>query len=148
MIVHETRIKAARIKQEEDQRCPKTKRSSWTEFIFFRGKTFIHTKDSNELAEYEKEKKKKKKRAEEKALLTRPSHASPSHLHYSIQHPCLFFESLFFRRRPCFPFHCFFAGLCSLRGAEDGTSRACNLISVKTKISIPRRKGAFVSFYL
>lgn len=31
--------------------------SSSTEFIFFRGKTFIHTKRSNELAEYEKEKK-------------------------------------------------------------------------------------------
>lgn len=39
-----------------------------------------------------------------------------------------FFESPFFRRRPCFSFRCLFAGLCSPRGAEDGTSRACNLI--------------------
>lgn len=57
-----TRIKAAGIRGQpalsEDQR------SSWTEFIFFfffRGETFIHTKRSNELAEYEKEKKEEDK---------------------------------------------------------------------------------------
>lgn len=36
-------------------------RSSRTEFIFFGARLSIHTKDSNELAEYEKEKKKRKK---------------------------------------------------------------------------------------
>lgn len=68
MIVRETRIKVAGIKQEEDQRCPKTKRSFWTEFIFFRGKTFIHAKDSNELAEYEKEKKRRRGRKRKRFL--------------------------------------------------------------------------------
>jgi len=47
MIVRETRIKAAGIKQKEDQRCPKNQRSSWTEFIFFSGQDF-HSREGFE----------------------------------------------------------------------------------------------------
>lgn len=109
MIVRETRIKAAGIKQEEDQRCPKTNGLLELNSFFF-GARLSFTRRIRTSSRNMEKKKKRKMRAEEKALLTWPSHASPSHLHYSIQHPCLFFESPFSYRRPRFPFHCLFAG--------------------------------------
>lgn len=143
MIVRETRIKAAGIKQEEDQRCPKTNGFLELNSFFFGARLSftrrIRTRSRN------MEKKKRKMRAEEKALLTWPSHASPSHLHYSIQHPCLFLE---------FPS---FTGIhvsCSTAFSRDFVPfeelkmvHQELAISFRTKILILLRKEAFVSTF-
>lgn len=85
----ETRIRVEMKREEDQERCVRRQQSFWSEFIFF-GKTFIHAKGF-ERARGIWERKNKKKRGKEdeggkeSACLTRPSHASPSHLHY-IQH--------------------------------------------------------------
>lgn len=118
----ETRIKAVEMKREEDQeRCVRRQQSFWSEFIFF-GKTFIHAKgfERTRWIWERKKKKEKKTRAEKKARVLRDPRT---------RHPPIYITSSTpapFLRIPLLSFHRLFAGLCSLRGAEDGTSRACD----------------------
>lgn len=80
----------------------------------------------------------------EKERLARPSHASPSHLHYIQCAPSMPFllqiPLLSAGVRISRP-GCLFARLCSREEAEDGTPRTRDPIWTTTKISIPLPKG-------
>lgn len=109
---------AAGIKKEEDQRRPTAVALRWIHFLFFWQDFHPRKRFERACRIYEKGGKERRKKAEtRKRRLTRPSHASPSHLHYIYQP---FFEFPLIRRRPYCSCRCFFTGLCSLK-TEDGT---------------------------
>jgi len=128
----EVRIKVVGIKRKEDQRCPKV--TIFLNWIHFFDKTFIHAKDSDEFAKYEK----KDEGSKERTRITRDPRT---------RHPPIYITSSIrafssnlpsFADFPCFSFHCLFARLCSLRRVEDDKSlRDLTLFKTKISISLP-----------
>lgn len=139
MIVHGKENKSSRNEEGPGSRtlCPKATIFLWSEFIFF-GETFLRAKGVERACGIWKRKKGKKRKRRRGRKRKRISYETLARVTLPFTlHPA---QPASFLRIPLLSqasvFHRLFAGLCSLRGADDGTSKACDFILVKTKILI------------